>query len=227
MKKIATLSFFLLILFVSKISAQESILSELNYAQLDKYISLAKENYTRGKITRLQMEIIKLDIPIAQVSYLDIFNASYFWRPDQNRDVLNPNNPYSVNGFQFGINVNLGNFLQKPFIVKRAKSNYKLAQLQNQDNQISIEMEVKRRYYAYLQAVSQLKIRTQTAQDNKNISETTRHKFERGEISLDNYNASRMLVSTSNSDRISYEVTYLNTKDALEEMIGQKLSDVK
>jgi outer membrane protein TolC len=78
-----------------------------------------------------------------------------------------------------------------------------------------------------LQSVSQLKIRTQTAQDNKNISETSRHKFERGELSLDLYNASRMLVSTSSTDQIQAEVNYLNAKDALEEIIGKKLSEVK
>lgn len=163
---------------------------------------------------------------MAQVSYLDIFQASYFYRPND-RQVLNLNNPYSVNGWQFSVNFNLGLFLQKPFMVKRAKAEYRVSQLQNEDMMLTTESEVKRRYFAYLQSVSQLKIRTQSALDSKNISETSRHKFERGELSLDLYNASRMMVSSASTDQIQAEVNYLNAKDALEEIIGQKLSDVK
>ena len=121
----------------------------------------------------------------------------------------------------------MGSFLQKPYLVKKAKADYKVAQLQSQDFDLFLENEVKRRYYNYLMTASQLKIRTETAQDNKNISETTRHKFEKGELSLDVYNASRILVSSSNNDKIQYEVNYLVAKDALEEIIGQKLTDVK
>jgi outer membrane protein TolC len=230
MKKISALSFFIIAHFALQASAQESILPDVNFALLEKYVQLAKQNYTKVKITHAQEEAIKPNIPIAQVSYLDIFNASYYYRPNDhnnNGSVLNPQNPYVVNGWQFGVNFNLGNFLQKPFQVKKAKAEYKVAKLQSLDMEITVENETKRRYYSYLQASSQLKIRTQTAQDNKNISETSRHKFERGELSLDMYNASRMLVSSSNSDRIQYEVNYLNAKDALEEIIGQKLSDVK
>jgi outer membrane protein TolC len=226
MKKIQALSFLIVVLFALQASAQESILPDLNYATLQKYVQLARQNYTKVKITHAQEEAIKPNIPMAQVSYLDIFNASYYYRPND-REAINPTNPYSVNGWQFGLNFNLGAFLQKPFMVKKAKAEYKVAKLQSLDMEITVENETKRRYYAYLQAASQLKIRTQTAQDNKNISETSRHKFERGELSLDMYNASRMLVSSSNSDRIQYEVNYLNAKDALEEIIGQKLSDVK
>lgn len=228
MKKITTLSLFILTFFAMQVSAQDSMLGDINYGMLEKYVQLAKQNYTKVKITHAQADAIKTNIPTAQVSYLDIFNASYFYRPSERRQaLLNPDNPYVVNGFQFGATLNLGMFLQKPFLVKRAKAEYRVAQLQKQDMEITTEYETKRRYYAYLSAQSQLKIRTQTSQDNRNISETTRHKFERGEISLDMYNASRLLVATSNSDRITYEVTYLNAKDALEEIIGQKLSDVK
>jgi outer membrane protein TolC len=226
MKKISALSFFIIVLFALQSSAQSTIMTGISYPLLQKYIALAKVNYPKAKITEAQMVAVKTNIPIAQVSYLDIFNASYYYRPN-NREAINPTNPYSVNGWQFGVNFNLGLYLQKPFMVKKAKAEYKVAQYQHDDMNLYIEGEVKRRYYAYLQAIEQLKIRTQTAQDNKNISETSRHKFEKGELSLDMYNASRMLVASSSSDQIQYEVNYLNAKDALEEMIGQKLTEVK
>jgi len=227
MKTISALSIFIITFFALQVSAQETILTDINYGQLEKYVQLAKENYPRAKIVRAQMESVRLAIPMANVSYLDIFTASYFYRPEKNQDAINPNNPYSVNGFQFGINVNLGSVLMKPFQVKKAKADYKVAKLQTLDQDMFITTETKRRYYLYIQTASQLKISTQTAQDNKNISETSRHRFEKGEITLDNYNISRMLVSSSNTNKIQAEVNYLVAKDALEEMIGQKLTDVK
>jgi outer membrane protein TolC len=226
MKKISALTVFLFSFIFLQVSAQETILTDINYGQLEKYIQLAKESYPKRKVATAQMESAKINIPLAKVQYLEIFNASYFYRPEK-QDVVNINNPYTVNGFQFGININLGSFLQKPYLVKKAKADYKVAQLQSQDFDLFLENEVKRRYYNYLMTSSQLKIRTETAQDNKNISEVTRHKFEKGELPLDVYNASRILVSSSNNDKIQYEVNYLLAKDALEEIIGQKLTDVK
>jgi len=226
MKRISALTVFLLSFICLQVSAQETILTDINYGQLEKYIQLAKESYPKRKVATAQMESAKINIPLAKVQYLEIFNASYFYRPEK-QDVVNINNPYSVNGFQFGINLNLGSLLQKPFLVKKAKADYKVAQMQSQDFDLFLENEVKRRYYTYLMTLSQLKIRTATAQDNKNISEVTKHKFERGELSLDVYNASRILVSSSNNDKIQYEVNYLLAKDALEEIIGQKLTEVK
>jgi len=226
MKKISALSFLIGVLFSMQASAQSSIMSDVNYPLLDKYIALAKQNYPRMKISESQMQSVKTSIAMSKISFLDLFTASYFYRPDDNQ-ALNVNNPYTVNGFQFGITFNLGTYLQKPYILKKARADYRVASYQYEDTQLTTVSETKRRYYAYLQSVSQLKIRTQTAQDNKNISETSRHKFERGELSLDLYNASRMLVSTASTDQIQAEVNYMNAKDALEEIIGKKLSEVK
>lgn len=226
MKKTLLVTLLLLLLVTIKGIAQESILKEINYSDLEKYINLAKQNFTSKKIFDAKNEVVKTGIPIAQMSYLDMFNGSYFYRPNKNT-VLDPVNPYNVNGYQFGISLSLGNFLQKPFMVKRAKAEYKVAQLEAEQNDLLLEMEVKRRYYNYLQQVSQLKIMTKSAQDNKGVSDSMRNKFEKGEITLDAYNQSRMSQSGSDSAKIEAEVNYLKAKDLLEEIIGVKLLEVK
>ena len=188
---------------------------------------MAKESSPKKKIALAQAESIKTAIPIANLSYLDIFNASYYYRPNEDQDAINPQNPYSVNGFQFGVNFTLGTFLQKPYMVKKAKADYKVALLQSQDYDLTLATEVKKRYYTFIQTGSQLKISSQAAQDNKNISENLKDKFQKGEITIDAYNNSRILVSSANTSKIQAEVNYLVAKDALEEIIGQKLSEVK
>ena len=214
------------LLFSIKTSAQETIIPEIKYADLEKYIDLAKQNFPRVKLFEAQKQSAKTAVPIATVSYLDIFNASYFYRP-QDRDVLDPINPFNVNGFQFGVNVNLGTFLQKPFTVKKAKADAKVADLLAQEYNLAIAIEVKKRYYDYIQAISVLKLNTLMAQENKGVAESLRNKFEKSEITLDIYNQSRINQFNSSQAKILAESTFLKTKDSLEEIIGVKLSDIK
>jgi outer membrane protein TolC len=225
-KTLLSITAAFIILFAAPSLAQESILKDINYSDLEKYIVLAKQNYTSKKIAVAKVEAVKTAIPMTQLSYLDILNASYFYRPEKNT-VLDPVNPYNVNGFQFGVSLNVGAFLQKPYQVKRAKADYKIAQLEAEQTDVLIEMEVKRRYYEYIQQIGQLKISIQAAQDNAGVAESLRYKFEKSEITLDAYNQSRINQSTANSAKIQAEVNYLKSKDLLEEMIGKKLSDVK
>jgi outer membrane protein TolC len=226
MKKILQITLSILLFVTAKSYAQESILKDINYSDLQKYIDLAKLNFPQMKIAEAKKELVKTGIPIAQASYLDILNGSYFYRPE-NKSVLDPVNPYNFNGLQFGVTVNLGNLIQKPFQVKRAKADYKIAVLEAQQNDKTVEMEVKRRYYDFIQQISQLKISTKIAQDNKGVSESLRNKFEKGEITLDAYNQSRLNQSASESEKVAAEINYLKAKDLLEEIIGVKLSDVK
>ncbi|MDN3585408.1 TolC family protein [Pedobacter aquatilis] len=223
MKTLKKITLAFLIFFSINAAAQETIIPEIKYADLEKYIELAKQNYPRRKMAEERRIGAQTGVTIASLSYLDLFNASYFYRP-QDRVVLDPLNPY---GIQFGINLNLGNFLTKPFTVKKAKSDYRIALLEQKEYDIQLGMEVKRRYYDYIQTISLLKINTQMASDNKGVAETLRSKFEKGEITLDAYNQSRIIQFSSYQAKITSETTYLKAKDSLEEIIGVKLSDVK
>lgn len=226
MKKLLNTVLALLMFSSMSAVAQESINPEIKYADLEKYIALAKENFPKKKMFEQRVKNSKTAIPLAQLSYLDIINASYFYRPGD-RSVIDPINPYNVNGIQFGISVSLGSLLSKPFQVKRAKGEYKIAQLEDEEYTTTLTMEVKRRYYDYILMVEQLKMNTKNAQDNRSIFESFKTKFEKGEITLDAYNQSRVTQSGTDLGKIQAEIAYLKAKDLLEEIIGVKLEEVK
>ena len=225
MKKIGLLC-FLIISGVVSTYGQQSIVSQINYNQLEKYIQSAKDNYPRRQIMALNTEVAAADVPAARVSLLDIFNASYIYRPN-GAVAINAANPFLVNGFQFGVNMSLGSFLQKPFQIKQAKSEHKIAQLEQQEYDVILSNEVKNRYYEYILQLNELKLKTQSAQDNKTVSDDMRYKFEKGEITLQAYNSSRISASGADSSRIQAEIEFLKAKDALEDIIGKKLEQVK
>ncbi|KQS32295.1 TolC family protein [Pedobacter sp. Leaf194] len=216
---------FLMFLSVNAF-AQETMIPEIKYADLEKYIEMARQNYPKAKALELKTSKTKADVTIASLSYLDLFSANYFIRPD-NKTVLDPINPYNVNGVQFSIGLNLGNFVSKPFTVKKAKDDYKIAQLEAKDYDNQLVLLVKSRYYDYIQAINLLKINTQMASDNKGVAETLRNRFEKSEITLDTYNQSRILQFQAYQAKIQAESVYLKAKDLLEEVVGSKLSDVK
>jgi len=226
MKNISVIALLLFVLGGASVSAQESILGQVNKTDIEQYIALAKQNYVKRKIQGVSTEALKNDVTMAKISYLDIFNASYFYRP-QNNTVIDPVNPYNINGFQFGVNINLGALLQKPYMVKKAKANYKVAQLEALDFDTQLVVEVKKRYYNYLQEKARLKVLTQSASDSKGVAESLRRKFERSETSLEVFNQSRVTQSSAETLKVEAEGNYLKAKDLLEEIIGQEIPEGK
>jgi outer membrane protein TolC len=227
MKKSRLTVFLIPFLFTSLlVSAQESVIEEINYVQLEQFIAMAKESYPRNKILTLNTGKKKNAITVETLSYLDVFNASYYYRPNDKK-AINPDNPYIFNGIQYGISINLGSFITKPFRVKEAKIDYEIAKLESIDYENSLVQEVKNRYYAYVLLLKELKLKTQTAQDYKGIADDTALRFERGEVELGEYNSSKVALNGANSSKIQTEVAYLTAKDQLEEIIGKKLTEIK
>lgn len=206
------------------VSAQESVIEDINYTQLEQFIVMAKENYPRNKVMAL-MEKKAKDVPTMEaLTYLNMFNASYYYRPNE-RASINPDNPYTVNGFQFGISTSLGTLVGTPYRIKQAKIDYKIAQLEGQDYEKILTLEVKTRYYNYILQLKELKLVTQIAQDSKGIADDIAIRFERGEIELDGYNTSKSAFNSANSAKVRTEVSFLLARDQLEDIIGKKLTE--
>jgi len=223
MKKI----FFVGLLLIGGQSfAQESIMGEINYEFLEKLITLAKENYPQSKMAKIQEERSKSAVTAAKVSYLDLINVSYFYRPE-NRTALNPENPFIFNGFQVGLSLSPGVFFQKPSEVKQAKAEYEMTLLQTKSFETTLTNDVKSRYYNYVQLLYELRIRTQESQDSKISFETIRVSYESGEAELEEYSQAKATATQAGLALVQTEINYLKAKDALEEIIGRKIEEVQ
>jgi outer membrane protein TolC len=230
MKKLLLMFLLLPFSIGFKAYAQESFINSVNNDLLEKYIDAARQHSLTRKMSDKRAQILKTAIPVTVLSYLDIANVSYIYRPNGTQAVTTPGvgaNPYSFNGLQYGFSLSLGSFIAKPYLIKAAKLNYEVAKMESDQLDITLETEVKNRYYNYLQAVAQLKLSSQTLQDATLISESLKTKFENGTATLDSYDLSRSSVNGAKTSQISAEVNFLKTRDALEEIIGKKLSEIK
>ena len=204
---------------------QESVISNISYSYLDKLVSVAKERYPEMVVKSNQVAIAKNNINrTGVVSYLDAFNVSYFYRPNTSLDIVNPN---ILNGYQVGINLNIGTIISKPFANKEAKIQYKVALAQQKEYDQGLEAEVKKRYYTYIDQIAQLKLRTKSYGDAMNLVNQLQHKFQKGETTFDDYSRSLVLSTEQNQFMITAETGALTAKASLEELLGEKLENIK
>ena len=223
--RIPILFFIFFCISVNIVTAQQSMVSDVSYSYLDTLITLAKKNYPQMHIVEHQVKMAKVDVHKTEVGWLDAFSVSYFYIPGD-KNALNPNNTYFFNGYQFGINLNIGTLLQKPYTTKEAKEQYKIAQFKKQEYDLNIENEVKKRYFTYIQQVALLKLRTKSTSDASDMVKQLKYKFERGETSFQEYNGSMMVETEQIQYKIMAESNTFIAKAALEEIIGEKLENI-
>lgn len=226
MKKIIFKTILMLFGFVYTANAQVSITEEIDYVLLDTLISRAKQNYPRVKVLSNQSAIAKANISRAQASWLDVANFTYLYRPFDN-STINLQNPNLLNGYQVGINLNLGSLIQKPFETKAAKTAYNISKLEEDQYTLTLVNEVKKRYFSYVQFLTLVKVRTKSYQDAYSLAQEVKYKYEKGEASYETYSSSSVTLANELQFRIDAEGALFISKAALEELIGQPLEEIK
>lgn len=209
----------------SALHAQESILPDFNYAYLEKLVAIAKQNYPRAKGFEHRIAIAKANVNAQRASWLDPFSFSYFGR--SNDRSVNIIDPALLTGYQYGLSINPGSLLQKPFVIRQAKEQVKVAMVDQQEYALTLEAEVKTRYIAYLQAASDLKLQSRIAMDAESVFSSMRYKYEKGEITFFDYTTASQSRNTAVQAKIMAEGRILTTKISLEELLVMKLEEVK
>ena len=156
--------------------------------------------------------------------WLDAVTGSYVYSP---RNSLNLANPTFFNGYQISFSVNLGTLLSKPFATRTARENLNIAQYQQQQYNLNIEAQVKRLYFSYLEAQADLRNRTRAVTDGEIAVKQLKYTFQKGETSFHDYNEALTSLYNQSSFKVQSELSMLNAKANLEEILGAKLEDIK
>lgn len=220
--------FLAFLLPLSRSYAQESIMKDISYPFLDKLIETAKQNYPLVKIKQEQVFIAKNAYSISKKSWFDFVSFSYIYSPQTNINLAATNVFASLfQGYQIAISLNIKSLLEKPFLIKNAKENLYITQLEQQNYNLTLELEVKTRYFNYIKQLAFLRLRTRTSQDAESILNQTKHQFEKGAETIENYTRATVNFAENNQSRLDAEASVLVAKATLEEIIGKKLEEVK
>jgi len=205
--------------------AQESILSDVSYLYMEKLVATAKANYPRIKTYSARTTIAKNTLSQQKSSWLDPFSFSYIFRSNSNAiDLINPE---LLRGYQFGISVSPGQLLRKPYAIKNAKEDIKLSILDQEEYELTLESEVKRRYLLYLQALNILQLQSKMLIDIQSTFQASKIKYERNEITLQEYNQNAVELNTIKASKIEAEATMAIAKISLEELTVKSLEQIK
>lgn len=223
--KSSTILVLQLVFIIQLSKAQESIMSEYSPLYVQKLIAVAKENYPKSKAYDHQVKIAKHNLSGEKASWLDPFSFSYLLRSDNN--ALDIVNPQLLTGYQFGVSISPGTLLRKPFTIKAAKEEVRIAQLEQNEYELQLESEVTRRYMYYLQSLNTLKLQNKIVVDAESSFADRRTRYQRSEITLQDYNTASTALSNAQMSRVQAEANMITAKASLEELLVRKLEEIK
>jgi outer membrane protein TolC len=223
--KVFCLSLFILT-FASNLYAQETIFHDLSYPYLEKLIATAKKNYPQVKVLEEQVNIARSTFHQSGFGWLDAFNASYIYSP-QGATTTSATNPIIFNGLQLVATVSLGSLFERPYTIHNAREAVKVVEYQQEQYFLTIEANVKRFYFAYLEAQADLRNKVNAVQDASTAVNQLKHTFERGETTFQVYSEALNNLYNQTSFRLQSELAVFTAKTNLEELLGAKLESIK
>jgi outer membrane protein TolC len=208
----------------TKLNAQETMMPEVSGTYLNKLIEIAKNNYVIVKINQKKIDLANINIQKANVSWFDIFSITLNYSPTGGSTSLNQP---TLSGFQIGLYINIGNLLQKPYLVKTSKEELEVAKLGKQEAINILEGEVKARYIKFVQTSVLLRVESKIAIEAESVVKEARYKFEKGEVTFETFTRALIYESDGRKKVIDAEANLLIAKASLETIVGKKLSDIK
>ena len=208
----------------TKLNAQESMMPEISNTYLTKLIEIAKNNYAIVKINQKKIDLANINIQKANVSWFDIFSVTLNYSPTGGSTSLNQP---TLSGFQIGLFINIGNILQKPYLIKTSKEELEIAKLGKQEAITILEGEVKARYIKFVQTSVLLRVESKIAIESESVVKEARYKFEKGEVTFETFTRALIYESDGRKKVIDAEANLLIAKASLETIIGKKLSEIK
>jgi outer membrane protein TolC len=221
----------IIVLFLSGLlypaSAQvttKTMMPEISYPYLDTLIALAKQNYPRVRTFERRVAAQQQNLKKMKLGWLDVFTFSFLYSPNNSTTLINPS---ILNGYQLGIFFNLGGLLKNKSMIGQAKEDLKVTEFERDEYYINLASLVKQRYFTYIQQFAILKVRQEAESDAESNMEMFKHKYEKGEVTLDDYNKSLVNLADRVQSKIESEGSVLVAKSSLEELVGKKLEDIR
>jgi len=221
--KFVCLSLFVLI-FAGNACAQESMFQDLSYPFMEKLIATAKKNYPQMKVVQDQVDVARSTFHQSSFSWFDGFTASYIYSP---QSTVNITQPVIFKGYQLVASISLGSLFEKPYTIHNARIAVKIAEEQQEQYSLTIEAQVKRFYFAYIEAQADLRNKVNAVQDATTAVNQLKHTFDKGETTYTVYSEALTNLYNQNSFRVQAELAVFTAKTNLEELLGAKLESIK
>lgn len=218
---------FMLAIF-SSIScfAQQTLMTEVDNPFIDTLIVYAKKNYPRVKYFEARINAAKANLKKQKLGWFESATLSYVLQPS-NGNTSSASNPVLLNGYQFGVFLNIGSLLERPFTIKQAKEEVKEFALEAEEYEHNMKAEVKKRYFNYLQQEVMLRLISKTVIDGQALFENVKIRYEKSELSFEEYSKACINTNGNIQTKLETEANLLNAVSSIEELIGTSFLELK
>ena len=207
--------------FKTIVSPYDSI---ANIDYIEKLIALAWENYPKNKSFENKRVEASENIKQARNSWMNNLNLFTSFNSFNNTQTQNFN---IVPNLGMGLSLNVGSLYSLHGKVKIAKEELKIADNEANAQKLYIRSEVIARYNSMQLHMDLLKFQTEAAEEMRMTVAMIKAKFQKGEISIEEYNKAFAAFTVTMERAITSESTFRTSKAYLEELLGIHLEQIQ
>lgn len=174
---------------------------------------------------QMQADVTKTEhqIHIQRWRWLDRLNASFNLNEGNFTDSPNDINNRFFPRYNFSFSFSVGTILNTPREVKIAKQDKVIALEEVELQKLNLQREVLFRYYDYLFALKNLKLKTQNFEDINSTFVSQETAFTSGQIALEDYNSALNGKNMAEEARVAAEYQLAKARFSLEEVLANPL----
>ncbi|MFT4847507.1 MAG: outer membrane protein TolC [Sediminicola sp.] len=190
----------------------------------EKLVRLAWNNNPQNSIIKKDREIAEYEKSMATWSWLNQIRIT------GNLNELSINQNLESNilfpRYNFGLTIPLGIFIDNPKTVAIANAEVEKASLEINSQKLFVRNQVLKAYQIYLMNEKIFKLRSDITEDEYANFLSIEEKFEKGEVSLEDYKAASKGYNLELENRITAKNKYEISKLDLELLLGMPLEEV-
>jgi hypothetical protein len=199
----------------------------LDNAIIDSLYSYAWEFYPKNAVIEYQASRAFYNMRVTQYQWTHDLIAQF----NLNEANINPSSTNGANiyypKYLVGLRLDLGTLIVRPLENKRARQEYNSAMWQVELQKSDIRSEIVKRVQMYKLAKSLLKIKTQALEESNTLQIVIRQRFQRNEISIEEYNRANISNLSFLQDKYTAEAQYNLAKNDLETLVTKRLETLK
>lgn len=205
--------------------------SNPNLELSEKLVVLAWMNNPQNEVVRREFNIAQVELTQAKWSWLDIVSLNgnlneYTINPsEQLNDGIGRLNQYPR--YNVGARINLSIFSDKPAEIKKSREQIEIAEANINTQKLAIRAAVLTAYQNYLMYEELLQLQIESTEDAYSSHALAEQQFQNGNLTLEEYTMSLNNYNVARKARIVAENDLMNSKIALENLIGVPIESVK
>lgn len=194
---------------------------------IDSLYAIVWEHYPQNAIVEYQASQSFYGMRAAQFAFTKDIGAQF----NINEFQLNPSagggNNLFFPRYNFGVRIDLGTFFVRPYEAKKARQEYNAAMWKVELQKSDIRSLIIQKVQLYKLAKNILRIKTQALEESNTLQIVIRQRFQRNEITIEEYNNSNIANLTFLQERYAAETQLHLAKNDLETLTGRKLETLK